>query len=93
MLFFYLDSFSLHNYHIKYSLIVFGNKLHLDDDTSSSIDSQLLPLFIRQHEETLAKFPRLRYIPQWTSWADSKLEAVEVDYLLLYSMCTYHRML
>jgi hypothetical protein len=57
---------------------VFGKKLHTDDDTSGSIDTQLFPLYVTQDENTVLKYPRLRYIPQWTSWADTTLEAIEV---------------
>ena len=45
--------------------------LRTDDDTTSGHHASLLAAYVRQDPATLARWPQLRYVAQWTSWAES----------------------
>ena len=53
-----------------------GPGLRTDDDTTTGHHATLLAAFVRQDPATLERWPQLRYVAQWTSWADSPAEAV-----------------
>ena len=56
-----------------------GPGLRTDDDTSTALHGgPFLQSFVRQDPAVLARWPQLRYVPQWTSFADSPAAAEEV---------------
>jgi hypothetical protein len=56
-----------------------GPGLRTDDDTQAAQHGgPLLHGFVRQDPAALARWPQLKYVPQWTSFAESPAAAEAV---------------